>query len=116
MVTQLPGGWLAQQACGTPSRHTILPSSLGCVVPSISCGGAGAKLVNALNLGGQALFLLTLPAAASLGAVPLAVALTCLGMCQGPLVPAQAVLQRYWMPAGCVSTQPHRPQTDRCRP
>ena len=66
--------------------------------------GAGAKLVNALNLGGQALFLLALPAAASLGAVPLAVALTCLGMCQGPLVPAQAVLQRYWMPAGCVST------------
>lgn len=74
MVTQVPGGWASQRF--------------------------GAKIVNGLNLGGQALFLLLLPAAAKLGPVALAVALTCLGLCQGPLVPAQAVLQRNWMPAG----------------
>ena len=85
-----------------PPHDSPKLSWLGCSKHLFRAGGAGAKLVNALNLGGQALFLLALPAAASLGAVPLAVALTCLGMCQGPLVPAQAVLQRYWMPAGCV--------------
>jgi ACS family sodium-dependent inorganic phosphate cotransporter len=74
MLTQIPGGWAAQV-----------------------CGG---KAINALNLGGQTLFLLALPVAARAGAMPLAGVLTCLGLCQGPLVPAQAVVQRHWMPAG----------------
>jgi ACS family sodium-dependent inorganic phosphate cotransporter len=74
MLTQVPGGWAAQVF--------------------------GGKLVNALNLGGQTAFLALLPSAARLGAWPLALVFTCLGLCQGPLVPAQAVLQRHWMPLG----------------
>ena len=74
MITQVPGGWASQRF--------------------------GAKLVNSLNIGGQALFLALLPVAARFGVRSLAVVLTCLGMCQGPLVPAQAVVQRHWMPAG----------------
>ena len=74
MVTQVPGGWASQRF--------------------------GAKVVNSLNVGGQALFLVLLPAAAKMGVRSVAVVLTCLGMCQGPLVPAQAVVQRHWLPAG----------------
>ena len=74
MITQVPGGWAAQVF--------------------------GGKLVNCLNLFGQSVFLALLPSAARLGALPLAGIFTCLGLCQGPLVPAQAVLQRYWMPLG----------------
>ena len=74
MITQVPGGWASQRF--------------------------GAKVVNSLNVGGQALFLVLLPAAAKLGVTSVAVVLTCLGMCQGPLVPAQAVVQRHWLPAG----------------
>ena len=74
MLTQVPGGWAAQLL--------------------------GGKFVNGLNLGGQTLFLALLPSSARFGALPLAAIFTCLGMCQGPLVPAQAVLQRHWMPLG----------------
>ena len=74
MVTQIPGGWAAQIF--------------------------GARVLNFINLAGQTVCLALLPTCASLGAVPLAAVFTCLGLCQGPLVPAQAVLQRHWMPLG----------------
>ena len=88
MVTQLPGGWLAQQACGTPSRHTILPSSLGGVVPSmrsgsrreagqrseprragaVPAGAAGGRLLGGAAAGGGAHLPGDVPRAARAGA------------------------------------------------
>lgn len=53
--------------------------------------------MSSLNLCGNAL-LLVLPAAARHGAGALSICLCAIGLCQGPLVPSVAVLQRAWLP------------------
>jgi MFS family permease len=73
LVTQIPGGWLAQKV--------------------------GGKVVAQLNLCGNACLLL-LPTAAKFGANSLAACLCVIGLCQGPLVPTVSILQRNWLPTG----------------
>lgn len=73
LVTQIPGGWLAQKV--------------------------GGKVVAQLNLCGNACLLL-LPTAAKYGANSLAACLCVIGVCQGPLVPTVSILQRNWLPTG----------------
>eukprot|EP01051_Picozoa_sp_SAG22_P004330 SAG22_NODE_229_length_14598_cov_13.257052_11_plen_286_part_00 len=76
LVTQLPGGWAAQRF--------------------------GARMVLTVNMCGTALCMLLLPLAIrgtksvrAVGAL-----LTTMGLFQGPLMPARAMLMRAWLPNG----------------
>ena len=74
----------------------------GYVVTQIPAGliarSVGEKALTTVNICANAVFFCLLPAAASLGAGPLAVCLTTMGLFQGTIVPCIVGLQVYWLP------------------
>ena len=77
-------------------ESSSLPAGASCTV-GWAAQRWGGRLVSSLNLCGNTL-LLVLPVAARHGAGALSICLCAIGLCQGPLVPSVAVLQRAWLP------------------
>ena len=58
----------------------------------------GEKALTTVNICANAAFFSLLPAAATIGATPLAICLTTMGFFQGTIVPCVVGLQVYWLP------------------
>jgi sugar phosphate permease len=76
-----------------PSGYVVTQIPAGLIARSV-----GEKALTSVNICANALFFCLLPAAARLGAGPLAVCLTTMGLFQGTIVPCVVGLQVYWLP------------------